>query len=360
MLRRSIISLMLLLTATVGGCHTPPPAGLNVVVKPIDAQRLGFNYTWSRDLALAEGKRIGHVTLLDDLVIVVEQPGNLMTALSAKDGSIKWMRPWMRPYDRLFHPIRVRDRLLINSETELFQIDADSGEVLDIQKLTSPVRHAPVLVGDLAVFGGFDGRLFAHDLTDGFFAWAHRFANPITARPVYTGQSIFAADTGGHYALLATSGKILQRGRTFDRVSASPAVTELGIFVASEDHTLYALNRLTLQDRWKYRAPRALTHSPIQLGNVVYLRIPGVGTVALDAVEGRQLWRVENLDAIAIHTRDDSVLMSTGEELWRVDSDRGRVLRRIPAEPLHSVLAGHNGMVLLVSRTGRLMRLDQI
>ena len=359
--RCSPLPLITLLLVLPTGCQTPlPEPTLNVVVDPVDAQRLGFNYTWSRGLALAEGQRLGHATVLDDLVFVVEEPNNLMTALSMKDGRVAWMKPWLRPHDRLFPPVRNGDKILINSETDLYVIEADTGRVLAIQPLASPVRHAPVMVGDYAVFGGFDGRLFAHDHVAGFTAWAHLFDAPITAQPTFTGHGIFAADAGGQYALLDVDGHLLRSGRTFDRVSAPPVATGIGIFVASEDHTLYALNRMTLQDRWKFRANHSLTLPPVQLGNVLYLRVPGAGTIALDATDGREMWKLENLDAVAVHSEAGAVLMFTGDELWKINIGRGHVLRRVPAASLHSVLSGKNGALLLVSQSGRMMRLDRI
>ena len=354
---RFVLTSSLILAA---GCQIAPSSGMKRLVDPIEAGQLGYRYRWSWDLGMPAGRRVDQVAVLEDLIVVVESPSNLVSAISLRDGSVQWTRQVGDSLDQLHTPVRHRDHILLNSETHLYRLNSFTGDVLETQLLKTAVSHAPVLVGDLAIYGGANGHVFAQNLDDGFSRWAYDVRSPIAARPVLAANQLITASTRGEYHVLApASGRILHKGRTFARISASPVATESVIYVASEDHTLYALNLPTLQDRWKFRAPRPLTRSPIIIRNLVYLPVPNYGLIAIDALNGEKLWEFRDVRALPVDSRDNNVLLHAGDQFVLMGADTGRTVASVATKPLLTVLRTAAHSLILVSSRGELMRLDR-
>src|SRR5690606_35423848 len=142
--------------------------------------------------------------------------------------------------DRLFMPMRYQDQLIINSQNRLYLIDIYSGTLKGIQNLDYVVTSAPAQLENYLIFGSVTGLVFAHDIGIGYTRWRYQMAAEILTEPVtLANQYVFSADARGVYALLnARDGELIWKGRTFDRISAQPKVTRLGILVPSEDFTL--------------------------------------------------------------------------------------------------------------------------
>lgn len=70
-------------------------------------------------------------------------------------------------------------------------------------------------------------------------------------------------------------------------IKADLVADEFGVFVASTDGTLYALNRTDGRIRWRYMAEVSLDQTPYVTRDRVFQVVPGVGLVALDKVEGK-------------------------------------------------------------------------
>lgn len=355
---------LLLLAVTLGlaGCASEPvvPEGPDLLIDRTDALQLGYRYRWTRDLAVSPDRHISRAAILGDLIVTVEAPTNIVTALTLRDGEVRWMKKVATPLDILFEPVRNRGRIIINSETHLYSLAVENGQVFERTLLRSPVAHSPTLIDGTLVFGGRTGLLFTLDAIAGYDQWAHQLTGPVLARPLLSKGRIFVADSRGEYALLAAEdGQVLQSGRTFARISATPAVTRAGIFVASEDRTLYALNRATLKDRWKFRAPGPLTKSPVYLGGTVFLPVPRHGLIALDALSGHTVWQRPELGTRPVEVNADKVLLAGPNEFVVVALETGQTVTRVGTKPLAAALPHDNRIMVLVSRDGRVARLDR-
>lgn len=327
------------------------------LITPLDARELGYRLHWATDLGVPQGREMSHIQWLGDVIVAVEAPSNMVTAVSSRDGSMLWRRIVGKAAEKLFTPLRSSDQLLINSEQMFHKLAIDTGRMLEINALGSLVNHAPAVVGDMAIFGGMNRRVFAHSIQAGYTKWAYQFTERMFARPAVFGPNIFVADGNGVYGMFsAQTGRLLWKGRTFARVSARPAMSHLGVFVASEDHSLYALNGATGLDRWVYHSTQPLTLSPQVFTHTVTLPLPGQGLIALDARTGVERWRLPFI-AHPIAQFEETLLVHTANSLVVLDFASGRVLTEVPVHPLKSVLYGPDRRLILVSPQGRLQML---
>lgn len=343
--------------------NTAKPIGM--LVEPTPAAEIGYRLGWASPVQLLEGQKITSVTALGDMVIVVEDPKNIVTALNAGDGKLLWKVNIGSDIESLFAPSRDEDQIFIHSASRFATLKARTGQVTAVAPLQSPVSSAAVYAADqrLAVMSGIDGLVFGHSVDNNFSRWAYRMANRLTNPCVLAGQDVFIVDSGGTYAMIETSsGTPLWRNRTLGPVSTKPALQGSEVIVASEDGKVYALNRTTGRDTWKYLgAEQKLTASPIALGRlIIQPLVPNPGIIAIDAINGTEIWRTD-ITATPVLTRQQDMLLFTKNKLISIDLDDGSVSKEVPTKTVQTVLPiGDDGGILLVSPGGRLLKLSPL
>jgi outer membrane protein assembly factor BamB len=354
------LGLLLVAAMVAGGCKSNTVKEPTLLIESVDARRLGYGIAWATKLGTPGSETLASVVVLGDSIFAVEHPSNLITAVALRDGSIRWRQKFIPESERLFEPVRFGDKLFINSETHAYLIDIPSGKLDEMQKLESVVSDKPALVENYAIFGGVTGRVFAHDIVTGYAKWAYQLAGGIVVTPVAAENHVLVVDSRGTYALLtATSGDLMWRGRTFGANNARPILSNLGVFVPSTDHNLYALNRSTGRDKpgkWPYRATQPLTEAPTLLGNAIYLPVPREGLVAVDAINGATLWSLPG-NARPVLQREQQLLLKQPKSLLMVEAATGKTLFEAAVPRLHRVLTSDDGSLILVTREGRLVRL---
>lgn len=360
--RRLFVAWALMIGSLMGpvGCGTSTPEAMVLEVEP--AAELGYTYQWARDLAVPGDERIADVRVLDDLIVVVEEPGNMVTAVALRDGQRRWARVVGDLNQPLYSAFRWGGMIHLNSPIRLFSLHAHDGSVARINDLESTVSTGPVLHGDFAIFGGVDGRVFAHDLNRGFYRWAYQMSDQISTPPVNAGHLVFVTDDRGGYAMLrGDNGELHWRRYTYGPIRAEPVVDERTVYVASEDRSLYALDlRAGGRDRWVHFADRALNQSPGVASDLVLQPLGDAGLVALEKDTGEERWRLARRAEFVLERDDGRLLLAGRDRLMLVHPDTGEVLEQANTHPLETVLRGPDQSIILVSERGRLLRLNPL
>jgi outer membrane protein assembly factor BamB len=354
---RSLLILMLL-TATGCGDWSRRSSQSGLLIEPADAARLGYAVTWSTGLDVPRRNDLSSATVLGDTLFTVETPGNLVTAVSIRDGEVLWRRVIGQPTENIYPPIRDEEKVHFNNDTTFFTVSLKNGGLIATSALSHVVETGPVMIGRYAIFGSADGTVFAHDIDAGYAKWSYQLSAGIVVSPAESQQNVFAVDRKGVYASLAAdTGELVFRGRTFGPVTAPPASTRNGLYIPSHDQSLYAINRVTGGDKWVYRTSKKLTDSPAALGQSVFLPLPETGMVALKDADGSESWKTD-LKAQAVGISGSKVLLQYPGGMRWVDEDSGRVLSDAPTMPLQFVIPVQDeGGLLIVSPGGRIHRL---
>lgn len=335
-----------------------------LLIEPLPAAELGYRVGWAVNTNPLPNQEILSTQILDDLVLVIEGPQNFVTAYKLDSGAFVWKVKLGSDLEVLFPPVRDGSEIYINSQSRIFTLEAKSGDVTAVAPLQVAVSTGPVYdpTSKLAIFAGTNGLVFGHSVRNNFSRWGYRLANRIDNPPVMTEQDVFVVDTAGNYALLeARNGEVQWRNKTFGDVVASPAVQGSEVLVASTDRKLYSINRTSGLDSWQYLGgDQPLTAAPIPLGRLVLLPLtPNNGVVALDALEGTELWRTE-INAKPVAVRDQDLLMFTNDSILLLDLAQGKVLKQQPTLPLQEVLSTPGGGLLLINPSGRLLNLKPL
>ena len=345
--------------------NRPADAPIDLQVQPADAAVVGYRLGWASPIQLIKDQRIASVTVVGDMVIVIEKPENTVTALRASDGEFMWKKTFGSRLESFFPPFRDGRKLFIHSGTRIFTLEARTGKVTAVANLDTTVAAPAVYSPDtrLAIFCGVNGLCFAHSVDNNFSRWRYKMANRTSNSAVLAGQDIFLVDTGGTYALVeGSSGRPLWRNHTLGPVTAAPAIQDSEIIVASEDGKLYAINRTTGRDTWQYLgAEQPLSASPVVLGRmIVQPLLPKKGAIAIDAITGKEMWRSE-INANPVLTRNQDMVLFSDNALITLNLNDGKVVSQVPTKPLLDVVPlGDSGAILLVSPQGRITRLSPI
>ena len=360
-LSRSRLLLVVCMLGLLAGCAMQPRGADRSLLEPGAADDLGYRLNWTRNLGLPPSQQLASVTVLDDVIVVIERPGNMVTALSVDDGRELWQVVLDRSSQQLFRPMRDGDNLYLASGSRLYTLNVRTGAERGLVNLRHYVSADPVLLNDKVFFAAATGRIFTWDLQRGAPARDYALSTRITAPLTMAGAGVFATDVHGQYALIdpVAVRPVWPVGRTFDAITAAPALDRLSIFIASEDGSLYAIDRYSGRDRWPaYRTTARLTQPPKVFGQQVFLPVPGEGLVAINATDGEEQWRLP-VQVTPAAMRGEGRLIAFDETgIYLIDAVRGETLRRIESrQPLQEVVPVADGSLVVVSRHGQLIRL---
>ncbi len=365
----SLLLAAVLFVAAGAGCAKQTPidpveaARANMILDPVDAKRLGYSLRWTSDVSSTEGNNITRLVVQGDTILAVDGKAAVLSAIGTRDGANLWLYPMSDKSATLYEPIKDGNLVIINSETQLFTFAADTGRLINVANLEYSVNSAPYYFKGLAIFGGMNGRLFAHSVKEGFRTWAYMMSTGILVRPVGTGNQVFAADVTGQYAMYdASTGTRGWAGRTFARISAQPVITKDAVYLASEDQALYSLDRFTGDDRvgWPYRTDRPLKQGVTVIGASIYLPLGTDALICIDPLSGREVWRRQGEAQPILITKDNYVLLNTGRALVLADNSTGKTVLQLPSKPIQTVLQGPDGSLIILAKDGKLQRYDLV
>lgn len=346
-------------TSTSGTASKPAPAPAKptgLLMEPAEAHKIGYTMHWATSIAVPGNERIAAYAILDDLLVTLEAPSNIVSAIEMSNGQMRWRTKVGTELDRFHTPVRIDENVFINSESHIFELAAADGKLQGMAKLRSPVNTAPAVVGDIAVFGASNGMVFGHSTHTGYTKWAYKMEAQILVPAQAVAGQVFIASATGHYmSFNGRNGEVLWRGRTFAPVSAPPVVNELGIFIASEDNSLYALQRSTGEDRWVFRYIASLTESPIVFRNIILQPLPSGELLALKATDGTALWRIKTDEPVVTLDRNGLLMHGKGS-IAVLDVNNGQEIERVKTKPVQIVLATPDQGLLLIGRDGFMVK----
>ena len=357
--------LLALSSAMLTGCVAPsepttvsrPVPRTGLLIEPLDALRIGYQVAWAGRV-----DAVGHirsVTVLDDLVIVVEEPNNMVTALSLRDGAFQWAYGIQDASSKLFRPMRRESEIYVPSPTRMYTLSALDGSLKSVTDLDEVLACDPLLIDRTALCGSIDGTVYAHDVVSGFTTWRYDLTARIEAMPVEAGLNAFVADANGVYAMLSIydDNHMLWRGRTFDAIRYPAAIDRLAVYVASQDQRLYALNRSNGREKWKLPMDRRPAGPPVAIGLNVYLPVTGDEVWAVDSIEGGVKWTTTGTSGPVVG--DEQRLLLADEDALRIiNPASGNEIATAKTKDLLTVIATPGNGVILVSEDGRMVRLD--
>lgn len=350
-------------------------AALNAryIVGPTPSRELGMRISWQQDVPLDGSTGIKSLWMAGSDVLAVDGR-NRLTLLRASDGNQVWHAVPLPPQEavlgvnRLTMP-RGHDRIFLTTDTDLFEIDANTGHLITRQNMLRIPDTGVSQFGTNLIFGCSDGRIIWHNVTVGHEMQANKLNSGIAATPQLVGTDVVVVSEKGEVMMLdAITSKRIWQYNLPAGISAAPAASELGVFVAGLGQSLWSLNERDGSVNWKYFTESPLTTGPTLFSDRVFQFVPTEGLVCFDAVSagklnGTVLWRVNGLSGEIITViGNDLVLWDSNARMLRlVEATRGGIRAEVHLPQAAGVQAfrpdGRNLVFLTWSDDGRIERL---
>ena len=230
----------------------------------------------------------------------------------------------------------------VANNTFIYAVKLDSGEEAwrypDEASAKITFFADPVLTpqGELLA-PSYDHTLYSIDPADGSANWVFEGAsNRLIASPLVTEEGIFQASSDGNLYALDFSGDLKWTFETGGPVWASPSPNAdcTCLFIASMDHHVYAVNAITGELIWKSEdLGGAIVGTPaFDQDNTVIVGTFGSEIIALNAASGKEMWSFSTqgwvwsggiLHQDIFFTGDlegyiYGIDTATGEQIWRI------------------------------------------
>lgn len=130
----------------------------------------------------------------------------------------------------------------------------------------------PCISNDCVYFGDYIGNFFALDLKTKKVKWERKFDNSFyifDSPSIYDGI-IYLYNNGGIYYLNEKDGSIIYKKEKIHATNAI-AITRDGIYFATDDGILYALDRKTGKEQWSIKLAKRCMSMPIVSNGVIYI-----------------------------------------------------------------------------------------
>lgn len=320
------------------------PAGLTKAEPIVDEAALrdiGLVKYWEARIPLADNDRIEQAYLVDEALYVVTRRGTVF-ALVAEVGLIRWGSKITAEDYVIFRPTHLFDStgtgpVAIRTTDRLYVFDRYEGRIIHSSRPDFPVGSAAVGVDDLIFAGSADGRFYASTMNCTqpnrlARVWMVQADGPITAAPaLYGGNKLLFASQGGTvYSCVAIDKTLVWRFKTDGAILADPVVDVDGVYVASEDQSLYKIDGNTGRLLWRHRTPSALNTPPAVAGDTVYQFCTGLGLVAIDTGTGRALWTSAQGRSLAARVGDRDFVFTQANRLQAIEHKSGHTIGDIP------------------------------
>ncbi len=215
------------------------------------------------------------------------------------------------------------------------------------------------IAGDILFIGSMKGELVAANATDGGLLWAVVLESPessgggfgcapasttvaIYGSPAVDGDLVYVGGYDGKIRAISSSTRLSKEKslRKDENSSArpivgSPVVTQGKVYIGSSDGWVYALDTVSLNERWKFKTDDKIWSTPAIDGDMLFIGSFDNKLYALDATVGSKKWEFKTEGAIVATplVSDNTVYVgSFDRHLYAVDANNGSLKWKFMAE----------------------------
>jgi serine/threonine protein kinase len=253
-------------------------------------------------------------------------------------------------------------------DNNLYSLNAASGEFNWKFATEGGIVSRPAIYEGNIYIGSEDQRLYCINLRSGQEIWSYYSNGPIRSSPhIAEGHVFIGSDDAYLHAVNALSGRRAWRSDAGAPVRSTPLLVEDYVYFGTEEGDLFCID-LRGNAKWRFKAKRALTSSPVYTNGMIYIASVDTLLYALDAKSGYIIWRFRMTKASistpfiadnfiftgSVDSHIYCVDIHTAKEIWSFSTDN-----QVTSSPIayqDSVYCGSvdGAMYCLEFRTGRL------
>jgi len=320
---------------------------------------LGYRYDWTGFPYVERGERVLYTKAWGDVVAVLEG-GSTLSVLDADTGRVRWNRTLANRLTQFVGLARDGNKLVAASDTEFYLLALDTGDITGRQRLEKVANTAPVITGDLAVYGTASGEITGQLLTIGLRVWGNTAGASIDQPPVLLDNGFGVITRTGDLLFVDGRGSQLGRTRIYGGATTRPVGGAGQFYVASSDQSVYAFDPNGAVQIWRHRTEHPLTVQPTYLDGVLYCETFNDGLVAFRAASGQVLWSNSGVRGTVVARRGTELLVWSGSTATTIDAGSGDVLEQVALPHIASLRADaiDGGNLYAVTDSGLVLKFD--
>jgi serine/threonine protein kinase len=229
--------------------------------------------------------------LAHDGVVYIGCYDNNLYALDAKSGKFKWK--FATEGGIPTRPAAHDDIIFVASEDKSLYALSNNGEWLWSYEAEGPIRSTPVIFDRYLFFGSDDSRLHVVNHRNGTLAWHADVDGPIRSTPLIANERVYLGSESGDFYCFDYRGERRWRYRAKRGITSSPIIVDGLIYFGSLDWSLYALEAEGGFEMWRFRMGRPTISSPVHAEGMIFIGCADGNIYAIDARSSREAWRFQ-------------------------------------------------------------------
>ena len=344
-----------------GAVCTPTWAG-DLISQEL-AQRNGMHRAWFSQVQLNPARNeIESCVLGGDTIVAVTTAG-IVHAMDAETGATRWTTRVGNPdYPSLGPAISDTHIALVNGST-LYVLDRQTGGQLLSRRLGGAPAGGPSLSPSHAFVPLISGRVEGYALnrqaqTPWYYTSAGRIFQPTVAD---AGSVVWSTDQSKLFVAGANADGVRFRFDTGAPIVAPATVRSPLVFAASVAGYVYALNENSGQQRWRYAAGFRVEHSPVVIGDTVFVATDEPALHAIEAETGLAKWVAGGVTQFVAASSSRVGAIDEIGGLVALDRESGVVQARAATRGINrAVLNDQTDRLYLYSRSGLIQCFHEI
>lgn len=291
--------------------------------------------------------------------LAFQDSGGRISLLESATGRVRWSSELAGPLTLFTEPIRSGNAIHTSSESELFTLAIDTGNLVGRERFEKVITTRPVAVGQTLIYGTSIGEVMGHLTNVGVKLWGFQMNGAIQRDAVLIGSTVGAVSQAGDVVFLdASSGGLIGRSKIFGGLTTNPVSDGSLMFVASSDQSLYGINPTGGRIVWRIRTDAPLRVQPSVVDGVLYCQLPGRGLCAIDPASGTIRWENPKAAGEVLCARGQNVVAWDGKSAHLIEPGTGDILAS--AELKNVTILETEGLrdpvVYITDDTGRIAR----
>jgi len=277
---------------------------------------------------------------------------NNLYALDASSGQFKWK--YATDGGIPGRPAIFDGNVYFGSEDKrLHVVSTRSGKVAWTHYTDGPVRSSPSIAEGHVFIGSDDGYLHAVNINGGRLSWRAEAGSPVRSTAFVSNEYVFFGSEAGDFTCVDFRGDPRWRFRAKRAVTSSPIVADGVVYFGSMDSTLYALDANSGWVVWRFRLGKGSISTPAIKDNLVYTGAADKIIYCVDTKTAKEMWRYTTDHQVTgsplIH-RNGVYCGSVDGNLYCLDAATGRMKWRFQTGgPITGTPIAHEDMIFIGS-----------
>ncbi len=193
------------------------------------------------------------------------------------------------------------------------------------------IRGTPTYSAGSIYIGAYDNNLYSLNATSGEFIWKFATEGGIVCKPAaYEGNIYIGSEDQRLYCINARSGQEIWSYYSNGPLRSSPYIAEGHVFIGSDDAYLHVVNALSGRRAWRVDAGSPVRSTAILVGELVYYGTEEGDLFCVD-LRGNPKWRFKAKRALTsspIHANGIIYVGSVDTLLYALDAKSGYIIWR--------------------------------